>query len=76
MRQCEWCGHRHPRERLCSKRPTWSRRGFLEIFGVGIVGLAVSGLTFQKPQWINIASGSSAAELWEWSGETNLYLAC
>lgn len=37
---CEWCGHEHAREALCSARPKWSRRGFLAMFGAGVAGLA------------------------------------
>jgi hypothetical protein len=39
---CEWCGHEHAREALCTSRPKWSRRGFLSLFGAGIAGLAVA----------------------------------
>lgn len=41
---CEWCGHTHPREALCERRPKWSRRGFLALFGAGIAGIAAGGL--------------------------------
>jgi hypothetical protein len=37
---CEWCGHAHPRAALCSKRPTWSRRGFLQLLGAAAIGAA------------------------------------
>lgn len=39
---CEWCGHEHARDALCTSRPKWSRRGFLSLFGAGIAGLAVA----------------------------------
>lgn len=39
---CEWCGHDHARDALCTSRPKWSRRGFLSLFGAGIAGLAVA----------------------------------
>lgn len=42
---CEWCGHDHDQAALCTQRPTWGRRGFLALFGAGIAGLAVTGLS-------------------------------
>ncbi len=42
---CEWCGHEHDQAALCTDRPTWGRRGFLALFGAGIAGLAVTGVT-------------------------------
>lgn len=39
---CEWCGHEHARDALCSGRPRWSRRGFLAMFGAGVAGLALA----------------------------------
>lgn len=41
---CEWCGHAHPRSALCSKRPTWSRRGFLALLGAAAIGVAADPL--------------------------------
>jgi hypothetical protein len=41
---CEWCGHEHPRAALCSKRLTWSRRGFLALLGAAAIGVAVDPL--------------------------------
>lgn len=38
---CEWCGHDHARTALCTKRPTWGRRGFLALVGSAIVGAAI-----------------------------------
>lgn len=38
---CEWCGHDHEIKDLCTKRPTWGRRGFLALMGAGVVGLAL-----------------------------------
>jgi hypothetical protein len=37
---CEWCGHQHAVTALCSKRPRWSRRGFLALMGAAAVGVA------------------------------------
>ena len=42
---CDWCGHTHPVTTLCSKRPTWGRRGFLALLGAGLVGAALPQLT-------------------------------
>ena len=42
---CEWCGHDHDQAALCTQRPTWGRRGFLALFGAGIAGLALTGLS-------------------------------
>lgn len=44
MTICEWCGHEHDVTALCTKRPRWSRRGFLSLVGLGAVGLAVGGI--------------------------------
>lgn len=41
---CEWCGHDHLQSALCSKRPTWSRRGFLALLGAAAVGIAADPL--------------------------------
>jgi hypothetical protein len=46
---CEWCGHEHARDALCTSRPTWSRRGFLALFGAGIAGLAVAPQLAAQP---------------------------
>lgn len=42
--QCEWCGHDHDVTALCTKRPTWDRRGFLCLMGSAIVGAAATQL--------------------------------
>lgn len=39
--QCDWCGHDHPVMALCSRRPKWSRRGFLALAGAALVGAAL-----------------------------------
>lgn len=52
---CEWCGHEHAREALCTKRPTWSRRGFIALFGAGLAGLALPGIPLSPPPTV-----------WEW----------
>lgn len=46
--QCEWCGHDHPVTALCTKRPTWSRRGFLQLAGAAIVGAALPDLRGER----------------------------
>jgi hypothetical protein len=38
---CEWCGHPHQVIELCTKRPRWSRRGFLALAGAALVGCAL-----------------------------------
>lgn len=35
---CEWCGHEHAIDALCGSRPRWTRRGFLALFGAGVLG--------------------------------------
>lgn len=35
---CNWCGHEHDVTALCTKRPTWGRRGFLMLAGAALVG--------------------------------------
>ncbi len=46
---CEWCGSDHPVTALCTKRPRWSRRGFIGLFGVGLAALAVDPATLLQP---------------------------
>lgn len=38
---CEYCGHDHPRDALCTQRPKWGRRGFLALLGAAAVGATV-----------------------------------
>lgn len=47
---CEWCGHEHAVTALCTKRPTWGRRGFLQLLGMAAVGLAAGGLPLPAPE--------------------------
>lgn len=47
---CEWCGHEHSRDALCTKRPKWSRRGFIAMFGMGVAGLALGRLNLPRPE--------------------------
>jgi hypothetical protein len=35
---CEWCGREHAIDALCVARTRWSRRGFLALFGAGVIG--------------------------------------
>lgn len=39
---CEWCGHVHDVRELCTRRPRWSRRGFLQLAGAAALGLAAA----------------------------------
>ena len=48
MTVCEWCGHQHDVQALCSQRPKWSRRGFIALMGSAVLGLASS------PAWLRI----------------------
>lgn len=45
---CEWCGHAHDVRSLCTKRPTWGRRGFLSMVGATLVGTALDPMGFLK----------------------------
>ena len=55
---CEWCGHTHEQTALCTKRPKWSRRGFLALFGAGLVGMAVTGLQpLSEPDLVKLWRG-------------------
>jgi hypothetical protein len=53
---CDWCGHAHPRTALCTKRPTWGRRGFLALMGAALVGAVVPPPVWDTADlpWANI----------------------
>ena len=38
MVECKWCKEEHSIESLCQVRPRWGRRGFLSLFGMGLIG--------------------------------------
>jgi hypothetical protein len=40
---CDWCGHGHDRAALCTKRPRWSRRGFLVLTATGLAAMTLPG---------------------------------
>jgi len=50
MTICEWCGHEHAITALCTKRPKWSRRGFLALMGAAAVGAAADPASLLLPQ--------------------------
>jgi hypothetical protein len=58
---CEWCGHEHARDALCTSRPKWSRRGFLALFGAGVAGLAAAPLLSSQAKAISAVSALSDA---------------
>lgn len=53
MKPCEWCGHEHDVTALCTKRPKWSRRGFLALAGAAVVGAVLPSLP-TVPAWEGI----------------------
>jgi hypothetical protein len=59
--RCEWCGHEHARDALCTSRPKWSRRGFLSLFGAGIAGLAVAPSLSSQAKAVSAVSALSDA---------------
>lgn len=46
---CEWCGHEHDQRALCTKRPTWGRRGFLALLGASAVGAVLPAVPLLRP---------------------------
>jgi hypothetical protein len=63
--ECEWCGHAHDRTALCTKRPTFGRRGFLALLGAGLTGMALPGdlALAGKHNWV-FKLGQPTAQLW------------
>lgn len=72
---CEWCGHEHAREALCTSRPKWSRRGFLALMGAAAVGAALDPSLLLKPaapalrasHWITLDEGVASRVLFQMS---------
>lgn len=64
MKECEWCGHDHQVTSLCTKRPTWGRRGFLALCGAAVVGAAVDPAALVTP------------DEWEWIGTIQFPAMC
>ena len=58
---CEWCGHGHAITDLCTQRPTWGRRGFLALLGMGLAGIALPAMSPLSP-WQQFVMG--AAGVW------------
>ena len=74
---CEWCGHDHDEAALCTERPTWGRRGFLALFGAGIAGLALTGLS-TDPVQLHVdrrLTDISLEFMWRLPSESKLWLA-
>ena len=83
---CDWCGHEHARTALCTKRPTWGRRGFLALFGCGLVGLVLGSPAQADPwKWEMLSIGDAGGFLgppefvrelcFEFQAESHLWLA-
>ena len=78
---CEWCGYAHAQTALCTKRPTCGRRGFLAMFGAGVIGLAVERLNLvtagNEQDYYSLLHECSITleqwinEKWKVVGETN-----
>lgn len=63
--RCEWCGHEHARDALCTSRPKWSRRGFLSLFCTGIAGLAVAPSLSPQAKAVSAVSALSDAGVFD-----------
>jgi len=70
---CEWCGHDHAREALCTKRPTWGRRGFLALFGAGIVGAMLPELPRGVPNLPPMPHWSDTLNISGWITDARPY---
>lgn len=73
MTICEWCGHEHAREALCSQRPKWSRRGFLALMGAAAVGMATDPLKAIVPQASPWTAAMRYAITVTWDVDTDMY---